>query len=70
MAVTDIFRRGERAGPVQQALGKAAFRVIGQSAAQGALPVLFAATSADAEGGAYYGPVVFGKFAGIRRRQR
>jgi len=64
MAVTDIFRRGERAGPLQQALGKAAFRVVGQSAAQGALPILFAATSAEAAGGAYYGPGGFREIRG------
>ena len=56
MAATDVFRRGERAGPFQQVLGKMLFRIVGQSAAQGALPILFAATSAHAEGGAYYGP--------------
>jgi NAD(P)-dependent dehydrogenase (short-subunit alcohol dehydrogenase family) len=56
MAVTDIFRRGDRAGPVQQIFAKAIFRVVGQSAAMGALPILYAATSPDARGGAYYGP--------------
>jgi NAD(P)-dependent dehydrogenase (short-subunit alcohol dehydrogenase family) len=64
MAVTDIFRRGERAGPLQQAFGKVAFRVVGQSAAQGALPILFAATSPDAAGGAYYGPGGFREIRG------
>jgi NAD(P)-dependent dehydrogenase (short-subunit alcohol dehydrogenase family) len=64
MAVTDIFRRGERAGPLQQLLGKAVFRIAGQSAAQGALPILFAATSPDAEGGAYYGPDGFREIRG------
>jgi NAD(P)-dependent dehydrogenase (short-subunit alcohol dehydrogenase family) len=64
MAVTDIFRRGERAGPLQQLLGKAVFRIAGQSATQGALPILFAATSPDAEGGAYYGPDGFREIRG------
>jgi NAD(P)-dependent dehydrogenase (short-subunit alcohol dehydrogenase family) len=64
MAVTDIFRRGERAGPLQQLLGKVVFRIAGQSAAQGALPILFAATSPNAEGGAYYGPDGFREIRG------
>ncbi|GLS69591.1 dehydrogenase [Methylobacterium tardum] len=55
-ARTDVFRRGDRAGPVQRLAGHAIFSVIGQSAAQGALPLLFAATAPEAEGGAYYGP--------------
>ncbi len=56
VATTDITRRGDRAGPVQRFLGRAVFGVIGQSAARGALPLLFAATSPDAKGGVYYGP--------------
>jgi NAD(P)-dependent dehydrogenase (short-subunit alcohol dehydrogenase family) len=35
-----------------------------QPAAQGALPTLFAATSAQAEGGSYYGPDRLGEFRG------
>jgi NAD(P)-dependent dehydrogenase (short-subunit alcohol dehydrogenase family) len=68
MAVTDVFRRGERAGAFQQFLGKAVFRVVGQSAAQGALPILFAATSPDAEGGTYYGPDGFREIRGYPTR--
>lgn len=56
MAVTDIFRRGDRAGPVQRFAGHAIFTALGQSALDGALPLLFAATAPDAEGGLYYGP--------------
>lgn len=55
-ARTDVFRRGDRAGPVQRLAGHAIFSVIGQSAAQGALPLLYASTAPDAEGGTYYGP--------------
>jgi NAD(P)-dependent dehydrogenase (short-subunit alcohol dehydrogenase family) len=55
-ARTDVFRRGDRAGPVQRLAGHLIFSVIGQSAAQGALPLLYAATAPEAEGGAYYGP--------------
>jgi hypothetical protein len=45
-------------------LGKAAFRIIGQSAAQGALPILFAATAPEAAGGAYYGAGGFREIRG------
>ena len=55
-ARTDVFRRGDRAGPVQRLAGHVIFSVIGQSAARGALPLLYAATAPDAEGGRYYGP--------------
>ncbi|MFE1602380.1 oxidoreductase [Methylobacterium sp. ID0610] len=56
IARTDIFRRGDRAGAVQQLAGRAIFGLIGQSAAQGALPLLYGATARMAQGGAYYGP--------------
>ncbi|KAA0125376.1 SDR family NAD(P)-dependent oxidoreductase [Methylobacterium sp. P1-11] len=55
-ARTDVFRRGDRAGPVQRLAGHLIFTVIGQPAARGALPLLFAATAPEAEGGAYCGP--------------
>jgi NAD(P)-dependent dehydrogenase (short-subunit alcohol dehydrogenase family) len=55
-ARTDVFRRGDRAGPVQRLAGHLIFTVIGQPAARGALPLLYAATAPDAEGGVYYGP--------------
>ena len=38
LAVTDIFRHGDRAGRVQRFRGKAIFSVLGQSAAQGRCP--------------------------------
>lgn len=63
-ARTDVFRRGDRAGPVQRLAGHAIFSVIGQSAAMGALPLLFAATAPEAEGGAYYGPDGFWELKG------
>ncbi|ACA20908.1 short-chain dehydrogenase/reductase SDR [Methylobacterium sp. 4-46] len=56
IARTDIFRRGDRAGAIQQFAGRAIFAVIGQSAAQGAWPLLYAATAPEAESGRYYGP--------------
>ncbi|MXQ12396.1 oxidoreductase [Microvirga makkahensis] len=64
VASTDITRRGDRAGPIQRFLGQAVFGVIGQSAAQGALPLLFAATSLEAKGGSYYGPDGFREMRG------
>ncbi|MFF8799312.1 MULTISPECIES: oxidoreductase [unclassified Methylobacterium] len=56
LAITEVFRRGDRAGAFQQGAGRAIFSLIGQSAAQGALPILYAATAPDASGGGYYGP--------------
>lgn len=55
IAVTELIARGpglESEQGRRWAANKAQF----QTAAQGALPTLFAATAADAEGGAYYGP--------------
>lgn len=55
-ARTDIFRRGGRASAVQRLAGQLVFALVGQSAARGALPLLFAATAPDARGGTCYGP--------------
>lgn len=52
--------RNSPMGYVRMLLGPILF----QSAAQGALPTLFAATSADAEAGAYYGPDRFSETRG------
>jgi len=46
----------------------AANRVFAQPGAQGALPSLYAATSPDARGGAYYGPDGFGEVRGYPTR--
>ncbi|ARO57645.1 short chain dehydrogenase [Methylorubrum zatmanii] len=56
LARTEVFRRGDRAGAFQQGAGRAIFSLIGQPAAQGALPILYAATAPEAERGGYYGP--------------
>ena len=56
IAVTELVARGpglESEQGRRWAANKAQF----QTAAQGALPTLFAATAPDAQGGAYYGPV-------------
>jgi NAD(P)-dependent dehydrogenase (short-subunit alcohol dehydrogenase family) len=55
-AKTDITRLGDRAGPVRKLVLDGVFGLLGQSAAQGALPLLYAATAPEARGGAYYGP--------------
>lgn len=57
---TELVANGPGAGIVLSAAGA----VFGQSAAQGALPILFAATSPDAEGGGYYGPRGFFELSG------
>ncbi|MEA1833170.1 oxidoreductase [Methylobacterium durans] len=64
LARTDITRRGDRAGPLARLAGRVIFGAIGQSAARGAGPILYAATAPEAEGGAYYGPDGFREFWG------
>ncbi|TGD93302.1 oxidoreductase [Methylobacterium nonmethylotrophicum] len=56
VAATAIARRGDRAGPLAERIGAGLLGLIGQSAARGALPLLYAATALEAEGGQYYGP--------------
>ncbi|GAA0252033.1 hypothetical protein LNAOJCKE_4816 [Methylorubrum aminovorans] len=63
-AVTEVFRRGDRAGAFQQGAGRIIFSLIGQPAAQGALPILYAATAPEAERGGYYGPDGFREVRG------
>ncbi len=59
-ARTDIITSGPGAGGGLKGLlwriPKLAFDSLAQSAANGALPTLYAATALDARGGAYYGP--------------
>ena len=65
-AVTDIISNGpaEGRGGVKPALMNLAFSFLGQSAADGALPILYAATMAKAEPGGYYGPAGRGERTG------
>ena len=42
--------------------------LFGHSAAEGARPILFAATSSEAKPGAYYGPGGFGELRGVPAR--
>ena len=57
-ADTNLQYRGpeETGSTLRYGMMKVANTVFGQSAAQGALPLLYAATAADVEGGTYYGP--------------
>jgi NAD(P)-dependent dehydrogenase (short-subunit alcohol dehydrogenase family) len=66
-ATTGLIASGPGAGgrlpPVWRLAGLAA-PIFAQDAAAGALPILFAATAAQAEGGGYYGPQGFGEMKG------
>ncbi|MBB5765875.1 oxidoreductase [Methylorubrum rhodesianum] len=65
LALTEVFRRGDRAGAFQQGAGRVIFSLIGQPAAQGALPILYAAAAPEAERGGYYGPDGFWEARGF-----
>lgn len=56
VAATDITRGGDRANPVIRKVAKTMFGIIGQSAVEGAWPLIYAATSTDVQNGTYYGP--------------
>ncbi len=66
-AVTDIITNGPGGGTagLRERVFQGAFSVFGQSAAEGSRPIVFAATSPDAKGGAYYGPSGFGEIRGL-----
>lgn len=53
---TDLIPNGSGANSLSGLMRRFLGPVMFQSPAQGALPTLFAATAADAKGGAYYGP--------------
>jgi NAD(P)-dependent dehydrogenase (short-subunit alcohol dehydrogenase family) len=57
-AATNLQPRANReaGGPIGGVMTKVANAVLAQSAERGALPMLYAATAAEAEGGSYYGP--------------
>lgn len=65
-ALTDIISNGpaEGRGGLRPALMNLAFRLLGQSAADGALPILYAATAPEADPGGYYGPTGRGERTG------
>ncbi|GLR99252.1 MULTISPECIES: SDR family oxidoreductase [Bradyrhizobium] len=63
-ARTDLITNGPGTDTVQGRLDRLLRPLISQSAAEGALPTLFAATSPDAEPGGYYGPNGFYELKG------
>jgi NAD(P)-dependent dehydrogenase (short-subunit alcohol dehydrogenase family) len=63
-ALTDLIANGPGTGGLMGQLGKILRPFASQSAAEGALPTLFAATSPQAEPGGYYGPDWFYELKG------
>jgi NAD(P)-dependent dehydrogenase (short-subunit alcohol dehydrogenase family) len=70
-ADTNLQYRGpeEMGSTLRYGLMRVANTVFAQSAEQGALPLLYAATATDVEGGAYYGPSGFMDMRGSPERQ-
>ncbi len=66
-AATDLIANGPGGGApgVKGRLLDVGFRLFAQSAADGALPLIFAAASPDAKAGGYYGPTGFGEIKGL-----
>ncbi len=62
---TELIPKSAGASSMVARISKVGLRLVGQSAAQGALTSLFAATSPDARGGHYYGPDGFREFKGM-----
>jgi NAD(P)-dependent dehydrogenase (short-subunit alcohol dehydrogenase family) len=71
-AVTDIIANGPGGGAMglKEHVMQAGFRLLGQSAADGARPIIYAATSPDAKAGGYYGPTGFQEIKGPPGRSR
>lgn len=65
VAATGITRGGDRANPIIRNAAKTMFGIIGQSAEQGAWPILYAATAPHVKNGDYYGPGGAGERKGI-----
>jgi NAD(P)-dependent dehydrogenase (short-subunit alcohol dehydrogenase family) len=66
-AQTDLFVNGRGAKSALARLSGSLGKVVSQSAADGAMPALFAATSANVEPGGFYGPGGFFELAGPPR---
>lgn len=64
LARTDLVAKGAGGNSMLGRITKLVLALMGQPAAQGALPSLFAATSLDARGGRYYGPNGFRELKG------
>ncbi len=71
-AVTDIIANGPGGGRLglKEHVMQAGFRLFGQSAAEGARPITYAATSPDVKPGGYYGPVGFQEIKGAPGHSR
>jgi NAD(P)-dependent dehydrogenase (short-subunit alcohol dehydrogenase family) len=71
-AATNLQRRGpeERGSRLRLALSKLANLVVAQSAERGALPMVYAATADDVEGGDYVGPGGLLNLRGYPEKQR
>ena len=65
VAATGITRGGDRAHPFVRNVAKTMFGIVGQSAEQGAWPIIYAATAPDVKNGDYYGPSGAGERKGI-----
>jgi len=65
-SVTDIIQNGPGGGTMgpKERIMQTGFRLFGQSAADGARPIVYAATSPDAKPGGYYGPTGFQEIKG------
>ncbi|MBC7799776.1 MAG: SDR family oxidoreductase [Gemmatimonadaceae bacterium] len=65
-AVTDIILNGPAAGAsgLREKVMQAGFRLFGQSAQDGARPIVYAATAPEAQAGRYYGPAGFQELRG------
>jgi NAD(P)-dependent dehydrogenase (short-subunit alcohol dehydrogenase family) len=70
IAHTDLFNNGPGLGEVRKQMFGLVLPLISQSAAQGALPLLFAATAPQAAAGGYYGPDGFREMKGGPVRAR
>ncbi|MBR0835895.1 SDR family oxidoreductase [Bradyrhizobium manausense] len=69
-ARTDLISNGPGANTLQWRVGRLLQPLMSQSAGEGALPTLFAATSPTAEPGGYYGPNGFYELKGAPRPAR
>ncbi len=69
-ARTELIANGPGEEGLLMKLGNVFQPLISQTAAEGALPTLYAATSPDAKGGAYYGPDGFYELRGAPREAR
>jgi NAD(P)-dependent dehydrogenase (short-subunit alcohol dehydrogenase family) len=70
IAHTDLFSNGPGLGEVRKRMFGLVLPLISQSAARGALPLLFAATAPQAAAGGYYGPDGFREMKGGPVRAR